>query len=65
MGVSMLEYRANGEVSFILQMPVWWGYALSMGPAVFSLVVYLWRLLETLHVVHAVEPVPASVGGHH
>ena len=27
MGVSMLDYRDNGEISFILQMPVWWGYA--------------------------------------
>ncbi len=32
MGVSMLDYRANGEVSFILQMPVWWGYAAAMLP---------------------------------
>lgn len=48
MGVSMLDYRANGEVSFILQMPVWWGYAAAMLPAVFGCVAYAWRLLETL-----------------
>ena len=48
MGVAMLEYRANGEVSFILQMPVWWGFAASMLPAVFGCVVYAWRLIETL-----------------
>ena len=29
MGLAMLEFRANGEVSFILQMPAWWGYAAS------------------------------------
>ncbi len=48
MGVAMLDYRDNGEVSFILQMPVWWGYAASLVPAAVGCVVYLWRLLETL-----------------
>ena len=48
MGIAMLDYRDNGEVSFILQMPVWWGYAASFGPAVAGCVVYAWRLLETL-----------------
>ena len=48
MGVAMLDYKANGEVSFILQMPVWWGFAASMLPAVFGCVVYAWRLIETL-----------------
>jgi len=48
MGVAMADYRANGEVSFILQMPVWWGYAASMVPAAFGCVAYAWRLLETL-----------------
>lgn len=46
MGVSTTEYRANGEVSFILQMPVWWGYAASMLPAVGGCLVYAWRLAE-------------------
>ena len=48
MGVAMADYRANGEVSFILQMPVWWGYAASMVPAAFGCLAYAWRLLETL-----------------
>jgi hypothetical protein len=48
MGVAMLEYRANGEVTFILQFPVWWGYAVSMIPGVLGCVAYGWRLLETL-----------------
>lgn len=48
MAVSMGDYRANGEVSFILQMPVWWGYAASMVPALVGLVAYGWRLLESL-----------------
>lgn len=48
MGVAMFDYRANGEVSFILQMPVWWGYAASMVPALAGCVAYAWRLLETL-----------------
>jgi hypothetical protein len=48
MGVAMLDYRENAEVTFILQFPVWWGYAASMVPAVVGCLVYFWRLLETL-----------------
>ena len=48
MGVSTLEYRENGETSFILRMPIWWGFATSMVPAVFGCVAYAWRLLESL-----------------
>jgi TRAP-type C4-dicarboxylate transport system permease small subunit len=55
MGVAMLDYRENAEVTFILQFPVWWGYAASMVPAVVGCIVYLWRLLETLGLVSAPE----------
>ncbi|MDH5340992.1 MAG: TRAP transporter small permease [Rubrivivax sp.] len=48
MGVSTLDYRGNGETSFILGMPVWWGYAASMLPATVGCIAYLWRLLESL-----------------
>jgi TRAP-type C4-dicarboxylate transport system permease small subunit len=48
MGVATLGYRDNGETSFILGMPVWWGYAASMLPAAVGCLAYLWRLLETL-----------------
>ena len=48
MGVAAAEYHDNGEMSFILQMPVWFGYAASMVPAVFGCIAYLWRLLESL-----------------
>jgi TRAP-type C4-dicarboxylate transport system permease small subunit len=47
MGVATLDYRANAETTFILQMPVWWGYAASMLPALLGCVVCVWRLLET------------------
>ena len=48
MGIVTTDYRANGEVSFILQMPVWWGYAASLLPAAIGCVAYGWRLLESL-----------------
>jgi len=51
MSVAMLDYKGNAETTFILQFPVWWGYALSMVPAVIGCVAYLWRLLESLGVV--------------
>jgi TRAP-type C4-dicarboxylate transport system permease small subunit len=55
MGVAMLDYRANSEVTFILQFPVWWGYAASMVPAVLGCVAYAWRLLETLGLAQTPE----------
>lgn len=48
MGLAMLDYRNNQEVTFILQFPVWWGYAASMVPATLGCAAYAWRLLETL-----------------
>ncbi len=48
MSLAMADYHANGEVSFILQMPVWWGFAASFVPAVVGCVAYAWRLLESL-----------------
>ena len=51
MGVAMLDYQRNGEVSFILQMPVWWGYAASMPAAVVGCLAYAWRLFESLGAV--------------
>ncbi|MGP1677421.1 MAG: TRAP transporter small permease [Burkholderiales bacterium] len=64
MGVGMLGYRANEEVSFILQMPVWWGYAASMIPGVLGCIIYFWRLLESLGLVAAHEDFTLAGGGH-
>ncbi len=64
MSIAMGEYRHNGEVSFILQMPVWWGYAASMPAAVVGCIAYAWRLLESLGLA---SPPPGFVmagGGH-
>lgn len=63
MGVGMLSYGANEEVSFILQMPIWWGYAASMIPAVLGCIIYLWRLLESLGVVAAHKDYVPAEGG--
>lgn len=64
MGIMTFEYRANGEVSFILQMPVWWGYTASLAPAVFGCLAYAWRLLESLHLVAPQQGFTVSEGGH-
>ena len=65
MALAMEDYRANGEVTFILQMPVWWGYAASLPFAVFGCVVYAWRLFEDLGLATppAIDLGPA--GGEH
>ncbi len=64
MGVAMLDYRANGEVTFILQFPVWWGYAASMLPAVLGCGAYAWRLLETLGLAQTPEGFQAQEAVH-
>jgi TRAP-type C4-dicarboxylate transport system permease small subunit len=68
MGIATADYRGYGEVSFILQMPVWWGYAVSMVPAVIGCVAYAWRLLENLGLASpppGYGPAQASaLGGH-
>lgn len=64
MGVATLEYRANEEVSFMLQMPVWWGYAASMIPAVLGCIIYFWRLLELLGLVRAHQEFIPAEGSH-
>ncbi|THT97589.1 TRAP transporter small permease [Lampropedia puyangensis] len=64
MGVAMVDYRSNGELTFILQFPVWWGYAASLIPAVFGCVVYAWRLLEDLGLTHPPAGFVAAKGGH-
>ncbi|MBK6865103.1 MAG: TRAP transporter small permease [Ideonella sp.] len=64
MGVATLEYRHNAEVSFILQMPVWWGYAASMVPATVGCLAYAWRLLESLALAPRPDGFVMAGGGH-
>ncbi|MFV0680842.1 TRAP transporter small permease [Ottowia sp.] len=60
----LMDYHGNGETSFILHMPVWWGYAACMVPAVLGTLVYVWTLLESLGVVAPPEQMQFSAGGH-
>jgi TRAP-type C4-dicarboxylate transport system permease small subunit len=64
MSVAMGEYRHNNEVSFILQMPVWWGYAASFPAAVIGVVAYAWRLLESLGLASPPQGFVMAGGGH-
>lgn len=64
MGVSTLEYRDNGETTFILHMPVWFGYAASMVPAVFGCLVYGWRFLEDIGLATPPAGFTTSAGAH-
>jgi TRAP-type C4-dicarboxylate transport system permease small subunit len=64
MGVAMLDYRANGETSFILGMPVWWGYAISMPPAILGCIAYICRFAESLGVLRAPAGFETATGEH-
>lgn len=56
MAHGMADYRDNGETSFILHMPVWWGYAVSLVAALMGCVVYAWALLQVLGVARLPAP---------
>ncbi len=64
MAAAMLEYRDNGETTFILHMPVWWGYAAAMLPGVGGCLVYAWRLLESLGLARRPQGFVIESGGH-
>jgi TRAP-type C4-dicarboxylate transport system permease small subunit len=64
MAVMTGEYHENHEVTFILQMPVWWGYGASLVPAAIGCVIYLWRLLEDLGLASPPAGFAATGGGH-
>jgi TRAP-type C4-dicarboxylate transport system permease small subunit len=64
MSVAMGEYRHNNEVTFILQMPVWWGYAASFPAAVIGVIAYGWRLLESLGLAQPPQGFVMAGGGH-
>ncbi len=51
MGIATAEHHASGETSFILGMPLWWGYAASLPPVLIGCVAYAWRTLEALELV--------------
>lgn len=62
MAIGTHDYYDNGEVSFILQMPVWWGYAASMVPAALGCVAYAWRFAESLGIASPPAGFPVATG---
>lgn len=64
MCVGMLDYRSNGETSFILHMPVWWGYAACTLATALGCVVYGWTLLGSLGVGAAAADANFAAGAH-
>ncbi len=48
----MHDKMAYGETSFILQFPVWWGYAVCVPAAILSVIVSFWTVLERIGLVH-------------
>jgi len=65
MSIATADYFDNGETTFILQFPVWWGYAASLLPAAFGCIAYAWRLLERLGLVALPRGGLPQAGGSH
>lgn len=51
----MLDKLNYGETTFILQFPVWWGYAVCLPVAVLGVIACLWTAVESAGLVRA-EP---------
>ncbi len=49
----MLDKLNYGETTFILQFPVWWGYAVCLPFAVLAVIACLWTAVETAGFVRA------------
>lgn len=47
----MLDKMNYGETTFILQFPVWWGYAVCLPVAVLAVVACLWTVVESAGLV--------------
>jgi len=51
----MLDKMTYGETTFILQFPVWWGYAVCLPFAVLSVIACFWTAVESAGLVRS-EP---------
>ncbi len=60
----MVDYRAAGEETFILHLPIWWAYAGCVALSTLGLVIYVWRLLESLGLAKPPAGFALASGGH-
>lgn len=51
MGVQLMDHRETGETTFVLLMPLWYGYAAAIVPAALGLIAYAWKFIESLGLV--------------
>lgn len=61
----MLEKREYLETSFILQMPLWWGYAAGVAGSVIGCLAYLTKLLIDVGLARYPQGWPAQEAGVH
>ena len=66
LNAGMLSKMRSGQTTFLLEFPVWWGYALSLTGAVVAAVVAVWmawiRVQET---ITGRDILPADLGAEH
>ena len=60
--LAAIDFYNNGEVTFILQMPMWLATGVSAVAAVLGCLGYGWKLLETLGWVNPPSATPAPTG---
>jgi TRAP-type C4-dicarboxylate transport system permease small subunit len=64
MGLAMMDKINEGETTFILQVPVWWAYAVSLFGAVVGCITYAAKALVEIGLARAPEGWGAAAGGH-
>lgn len=65
LGVSLLDKFKEGETTFILQIPIWWAFAVCLFGAVMGCVTYLTKTLVEVGAVRAPEGWSAGPAGGH
>lgn len=66
LGDGMMSKFGNGETTFLIQFPVWWGYAACMVPAVLAVIVAGYMAVTRVREVATGTPIlPLAAGADH
>ena len=66
LAVGMLGKYDNGEITLLLQFPVWWSYATALIPAILAAGVAIWIAVQRiLHLFGKASDMPTHAGSQH
>ncbi|MBO3759237.1 TRAP transporter small permease [Ciceribacter sp. L1K23] len=62
--VGTMDKFSNGETTSILQLPVWWGYAIALVLLIANILVGLFVILSDIREIRSGRDIEMSVGAH-